>query len=129
MTIEPKELLQSALDKLWRPVTAIVILALFLFWVVAEATRSDLFDQFVHISGVALVVMGPILILIGACYWVFDFAFSFREFAQSIGKWSKNPKSIDSKDATIILAMAIRSGLVFLAVSILFVGGMIYIDH
>ena len=128
MTIDPKALLKTTFDKTWKIVLAAVVVTTFLYWAIAAAARVELLNQFLSITGAALVVMGPVFILVGACYWVFDFAFSFREFSDAIGKWTKNPKSIDSKDATVILAIAIRSGLVFLAISLMFFGGLIYMD-
>ena len=118
----------SGLMSLSRPVIGLIAIAFFLGFGTSSAVRVDLFDQSVHLVGVMLVVLAALFTLIAACYFLFDAWLSFAEFSKRVNGWFNGSWVPTSVDATVMLAMAIRSGLVFLGFCIVAYGGLAYMD-
>ena len=120
--------LLTGIKGLSRPTIGLIAIAFFLGFGTSESVRLDLFDQSVHLVGVMLVVLAALFTLIAACYFLFDAWLSFAEFSKRVNGWFKGTWVPTSVDATVMLAMAIRSGLVFLGFCIVAYGGLAYLD-
>lgn len=120
--------LVGGFKSLSRPTIGLIAIAFFLGFGTTAAVRVDLLDQSVHLVGTMLVVLAALFTLIAACYFLFDAWLSFAEFSKRVNGWFTGKWVPTSTDATIMLAMAIRSGLVFLGFCIVAYGGLAYLD-
>lgn len=127
MNTDLERILKVAWKHLGNPVLGIGGVVLFLALVVSAKVRADLWLQLEHLIGVMLVVIGAALVLLFACYFLFDAFLSFREFAQAIRAW-ENGRVPTLPDAIYVLAMGARSGLIFLGLCILASGALRYLD-
>ena len=132
MKIEiPSVDLKPILGHLGRPAFALALIGVFLGLAVAAPVLADLWDQAVHLLGMMMVVLAAVMAILLACWFLFDHFLSFREFGLLIRRWEKSPEGKDSLtyiDARIAMAMALRSGLVFLGICILAHGALVYLD-
>lgn len=110
-----------------RPGIGLAAIALFLGYFVGAGTRIELFDQALHIAGIGLVSLIPVLILLVGCYFIFDFFLSFQEFTTKIGKWYRGEWKPGPEDTMIMLSMGVRSGLVFIGMAIVFDASMAFV--
>lgn len=133
-----RTLVMKVLSFVGRPVIAIALVAMFLLFAVADAVLGDLWDQGVHLVGIMFLVLAAVLVILLACMFLFDHFLSFREFGAAIRRWERatNPKKSEDnfetrptlEDAIHVLAMGLRSGLVFVGICILTYGALSYLD-
>lgn len=131
MDVNLEKLGKETWRRLGNPILGVLGVVLFLTLVVGSKVRADLWLQFEHLIGIVLVVIGAVLAILLACYFLFDSFLSFREFAQAIHKWEEDRKAgkeTSLADALVILSMAVRSGLVFAGISIIVSGTLLYLD-
>jgi hypothetical protein len=130
MNIDLKQVAMKV-GKVWKrlgnPILGFLGVILFLALFVSASVRSDLWLQLEHLLGIMLVVIGAVFVILLACWFLFDAFLSFREFGQALRKWEAGYEPTQ-QDALYVLAMAIRSGLVFLGICVLAAGALLYLD-
>ena len=125
--LDPKRVGAALWKRLGNPVLGLVGVVLFLALFVGAKVRADLWLQLEHLLGIMLVVAGAVFVILLACYFLFDAFLSFREFSAALRKWETGYEPTQ-QDALYVLAMAIRSGLVFLGICVLATGALLYLD-
>ena len=127
MHVDLKKLGMTAWGRLGNLVLGLAGVVLFLALFVGAKVRADLWLQLEHLLGIMLVVAGAVFVILLACYFLFDAFLSFREFGSALRKWEGGYEPTQ-QDALYVLAMAIRSGLVFLGICVLATGALLYLD-
>ena len=125
-----------------RPTLVLLAIAFFLGYGVDAVIREDLFIQANHLGGIILLTLMVVFGFLLAVVFLFDAFLCFREFAVEIKRWEKRGQPVHDAegvvvgshpeptmvDALYVVGMAIRSGLVFLALAIIGDAAMSYVD-
>ena len=125
-----------------RPGLVLAAIAFFLGYGVDAVIREDLFVQAEHLGGIVLLTLLVVFGFLLAVVFLFDAFLCFREFNVEIKKWEKRGQPVYDKEGVVVgshpeptmvdgiyvLGMAIRSGLVFLALAIVGNAAMSYVD-
>ena len=112
----------------WRWAIFFFVVGVFATYMLTSGERVNLISLSTDMGRIALSALAPVAVIIFACMFLFDFALSFKEFGKAIRFWEKKPENVRREDALIVLAMAIRSGLVFLGIAIVVGAGLEFID-
>ena len=108
------------------PLSTLIVGSLFFFYVLGEAVQANIFIQVEHLLGVMVMVAAVVVFNIVMCVFLLDNWLSFREFGKAIAKWERGEAA--EHDRWYVIAMAIRSGLVFLGICILEGLALLYLD-
>ena len=86
----------------------------------------DMLNILEHLAGIIIVTMICIFAILVSTYTLFDRFLSFKEFGEAIRRWEKGENKPGDEQYTI--AMALRSGLVFLGIAIIMAATFMYLD-